>query len=51
MIHILPNNNESSNGNQSMKFSQLIEYNVIFFLKNHAENEAWRLVPDLFNVF
>ena len=32
-----------------MKFSQLIEYNIkTFFLKNHAENEAGRLVPDIF---
>ena len=32
-----------------MKFGQLIEYNKrnIFF-NNHAENEAGRLVPDLF---
>ena len=32
-----------------MKFGQLIEYNKrnIFF-ENHAENEAGRLVPDLF---
>ena len=32
-----------------MKFGQLIENNKrnIFF-KNHAENEAGRLVPDLF---
>ena len=35
-----------------MKFGQLIEYNKrnIFF-KNHAENEARRLVPDLFLFF
>ena len=32
-----------------MKFGQLIEYNKrIFFFKNYAENEACRLVPDLF---
>ena len=31
-----------------MKFSQLIECkNKIFFLKNHAEDEAGRLVLDL----
>ena len=31
-----------------MKFGQIIEYNKInIFLKNHAENEAERLVPDL----
>ena len=33
-----------------MKFGQLIEYNMgnVFFFKNHAENEAGRLVPNLF---
>ena len=32
-----------------MRFGQLIESNIgIFFFKNHAENEAGRLVPDLF---
>ena len=35
-----------------MKFGQLIEYIVKkIFLKNHAENEAGRLVPDLFLFF
>ena len=35
-----------------MKFVQGIEYNKInIFLKNHAENEAGRLVPDLCLVF
>ena len=36
-----------------MKFGQLIEYNKrnIFFFKNHAENEAGRLVSDLFKFF
>ena len=33
-----------------MKFGQVIEYNNIFF-KNHAENEAGRLVLDLFMFF
>ena len=35
-----------------MKLGQLIEYSVrnIFF-KNHAENEAERLVPDLILFF
>ena len=33
-----------SKGNQKTEFDQLIEYNV----KNHAENETGRLVPDLF---
>ena len=47
-IHILPNISQSK-GNQTMKFGQSIEYNKrnIFF-KNYAENEAGRLVPDLF---
>ena len=31
-----------------MKFGKFIEHNKIFFFKNHAENEAGRLVPDLF---
>ena len=35
--------------NQSMKFGQLLEYNMRnTFLKYHAENKAGRLVPDLF---
>ena len=35
-----------------MKFGQLIEYNKInIFFKNHAENEAGRLVPDHFLFF
>ena len=38
-IHKLPNISQSK-GNQAMKF-------VIFFLRNHAENMARRLVPDL----
>ena len=41
-IHILSNILRSK-GNQTMKFGQLIE--------NHGENEAGRLVPDLFFVF
>ena len=32
-----------------MKFGQLIKYNKRnILLQNHAENEAGRLVPDLF---
>ena len=31
-----------------MKFGQLIEYKRNIFFKIHAENEAGRLVPDLF---
>ena len=35
-----------------MKFDQVTDCNrIIFFFKNHAENEAERLVPDLFLVF
>ena len=47
-IHILPNISKSK-GKQTMKFGQLTEYNKInFFLQSHAENEAGRLVLDLF---
>ena len=51
-IHILPNISQSK-GNQTMKFSQLREYNKIkkFFFKSYVENEARRLVPDLFLFF
>ena len=35
-----------------MKFGQFIEYaREIFFLKNHAENKAGRLIPVPFFVF
>ena len=44
-IQIMPNISQSK-GNQTMKFCQLIR--GIFLLKNYAENEAGRLVPDLF---
>ena len=40
-IHILPNISQNK-GKQTMKFGQLIEY-----IKNYAENEVVRLVPDL----
>ena len=47
-IRILPNISKSK-GNKTMKFGQLIEYNVkIFFFKNHAENKVGRLIPDVF---
>ena len=49
IISILPNISRSKD-NQTMNFSQLIEYNNkrnISF-KNHAENETGRLVPDSF---
>ena len=38
-----------SKGNQTIKFSQLIEYSIgCFSSKNHAKNEAERLDSDLF---
>ena len=40
-IHILSKISQSK-GNQTVKLGQLI-----FFFKNHAENEVGRLVPDL----
>ena len=46
-IHILPNISRSK-GNQTTKFGQLIEYNMIFFLKNHTQNMVEKLVPDPF---
>ena len=48
-IHILSNISRSKS-NQTMKFGQLMKYNKIFSIKNHVENEAERLVPDLFLV-
>ena len=44
-IHIL-SNIPRTEGSQGVKFVWLMEYNVrnIFF-KNHAENEAGRIVP------
>ena len=49
-IHVLLNISQSK-GNQTLKFGQVVEYNNIFFFKNHAENEALRLVPDVFLFF
>ena len=47
-IDILPNISQSK-GDRTMKFCWLIEHNKKnTFLKNYAENEAERLVPDLF---
>ena len=49
-IHILLNISRSK-GNEKMKFGQSIECDkrtIFFFFKNHAENEAGRLVPELF---
>ena len=50
-IHILPNISLSK-GKQAMKVDMLTEYNERnIFLKYHAENEAVRLVSDLFFFF
>ena len=50
-IHILPSISESKDS-QTMKLGQLIEYNKRgTFFKNYAENEAGRLVWDLFLFF
>ena len=50
-IHILHTISKSKS-NQTMKFGDLREYKAkIFFFKNHAENEAERLVPDLLLFF
>ena len=39
-----------SNGNQTMKFAQLIKYSMRNnFPQNNAENKAVRLVQDLFS--
>ena len=47
-LHILPNIS-TSKGNQTMKFGQLIDYNVRnIFLKNHTQNVMEKLVPDPF---
>ena len=45
-------NISQNKGNQTMKFGQLIEYNNRnTFLKTHAQNEAGRVVLDLFLFF
>ena len=46
-IHILTNISRNK-GNQTMKFGQLIEYHIseTFFLKNHTQTEAKKLLPD-----
>ena len=51
-INILSSISESKS-NQAVKLGQLIQYNKrnVFFFKSYAENEAGRLVPDLFLVF
>ena len=50
LIRKLPNISRSK-GIHTMKLSQLKGYNQIFFFKNYAENEAGRLIPDLFLPF
>ena len=49
-IHILPNISQSKE-HQTMKFGQLIEYNKRNIFLQTFENEATRLVPDLFLFF
>ena len=44
IIHILPNMSRRK-GNQTMKFSQLIE---ILFLRNHTQNVVEKLIPNPF---
>ena len=47
-IHTLPNILRSK-VNQTIEFGQFIEYNKKnLFLQKHAENEAGRLITDLF---
>ena len=47
-IEILTNISRGK-GNQVVKFGQLIEYSVKnVFLKNHLENETWKIVPITF---
>ena len=51
ILYILPNISQSKD-NQTVKFGQVIEYNKRnIFIKNHAQNEAGGLVPDLFLCF
>ena len=48
VMHILTNISKNK-GNQAMKFSQLIEYNMRKnILKNHKQNEVEKLFPDPF---
>ena len=50
-IHILPNISQTK-GSRTMKFGQLADYSKRKnFFKNHAENKAGRLFPDLFLFF
>ena len=48
-IDILPNISKSK-GNQAMKFGHLTAWEIFFFI-NYAEEQAIRLVPDLFFFF
>ena len=49
--YILPNISQSRD-DQTLKFGELVEYNKRNnFFKNHAENEAGKLVPDFFLFF
>ena len=50
-IHILPNISEVKANRQRNLVNYLNITREIFFLKNYAENEAARLVPDLFLYF
>ena len=47
-IHILTNISRRKR-NQTMRFDQLIEYNIrTFFFKNHTQNAVEKLFPDPF---
>ena len=46
ITHILPNISRSK-VDKTMKFGQLIEYNI-FFLRNHTQNLMEKLLPDPF---
>ena len=47
-MHILPNVSRSR-GNYTMKFGQLIDYNMkTFFLKNNTQNVVEKLYSDTF---
>ena len=44
-IHILLNISRSKD-NQTMKYDQLVEYNMSNMLKNHTQNVLKKLFPD-----
>ena len=44
-IEILPHISRS-NGNQTMKFGQVREYNARNIFQKSCRNETWRLVPN-----